>query len=133
MTAVDRTLLPTALALLILPVAVGARAQPVAQDPAAVCQRAVVDDTLRPVPDGLVPAARQLFGLRNMPANAVRRTTVFRCMQGAVMLCNFGANLPCGKANSARDLPAAEAWCRQRPGDLMIPMVVTGHDTLYRW
>ena len=29
------------------------------------------------------------------------------------MLCNEGANLPCGKTNIRRSLPGATAWCRK--------------------
>jgi hypothetical protein len=104
-----------------------------AEHPADYCRSVVVDDTLRPIPASLVPAARRLFGLKVPPAEAVRRTTMFRCMGGAVLVCNTGANLPCGKANTDRDLPAAGQYCRERPGSPFIPMFVTGHDTIYRW
>ena len=42
-------------------------------------------------------------------------STVFRCANRRVLLCTFGANLPCAKANSDRDLPGAETWCRDHP------------------
>jgi hypothetical protein len=41
--------------------------------------------------------------------------------------------LPCDKANTSRDLPAADAWCAGNAGSDFIPMYVTGHDTIYRW
>jgi hypothetical protein len=104
-----------------------------AASPAALCRKLGTDDRLRPIPQSLVPAARRLFGLRTMPAAWVRRSTLFRCFEHRVLVCNLGANLPCGKADTRRDLPAADKWCAGHPGSDFIPMVVTGHDTIYRW
>ena len=103
-----------------------------AEEPRRYCARAGVDDTLRPLPASLVGAATRLFGLR-APASYVQRTTVFRCAGGRVEVCNLGANLPCGKANTSRALPGAIQYCREHPGSDFIPMYVTGHDTIYRW
>lgn len=103
-----------------------------AEPPARLCRRVGMDDTLRPIPTSLVPAAHRAFGL-DAPDSAVRRTTVFRCMAGAVMICTAGANLPCGKANPARSLAAAGRYCAMNPDAAFIPMVVTGHDTIYHW
>lgn len=97
------------------------------------CRGAETDDTQRPIPESLVPAAVRLFGLEAMPAEQVRRSTVYRCVSGRVLVCNLGANLPCGKANTSRTLPAADAWCAEHPGSDFIPMYVTGHDTVFRW
>jgi len=123
-----RLLLPLALFALALP----PRQAAAQQDPRAFCARAGTDDATRPIPPSLVDAARRLFELRGGP-ELVRRTTVFRCAEGAVLLCNTGANLPCGKANTSRDLPGAASWCRDNPRADMIPMFATGHDTIYRW
>jgi hypothetical protein len=91
------------------------------------------DDTLRPIPDGLVPTATRLFHLEAMPGEPIKRSTYYRCAAGRVLLCTTGANLPCGKGNASRDLPAAGEWCAGNPGASFIPMYVTGHDTIYRW
>ena len=126
-----RALVATAAILLAEPVA--ARAQDTPSDPAAICRQAGDDDRLRPIPVTLATAARRLFELRDMPEAVVQRSTVFRCMDGTVMLCNSGANLACGPADSARDLPGATRWCQEHPGAPAIPMVATGHATIYRW
>jgi len=102
-----------------------------AADP--LCGAAGTDDTLRPIPETLVPAAIRLFQLEAMPAEQVRQTTYYRCAGGRVLLCTTGANLPCGKANTSRRLPAADAWCAEHRGSDFIPAFVTGHDTIYRW
>lgn len=104
-----------------------------AASPAALCRRLGTDDRLRPIPRSLVPAATRLFHLQAAPAALIRRATYFRCFAGRVLICNLGANLPCGKADMRRDLPAAELWCAGHPGSDFIPFYVTGHDTIYRW
>ena len=101
--------------------------------PAAFCRTVRTDDRLRPIPDSLVPAATRLFQLAAMPPGQVRRSTYFRCAAHHVLLCTVGANLPCGKANTQRHLPAADAWCAAHPGSDFVPMYVTGHDTIYTW
>ena len=75
-----------------------------AQDAVELCREKGTDDDVRPIPQSLVPAAKRVFGLR-MPDQQVLHSTVFRCADRRVLLCTYGANLPCGKANSDRDLP----------------------------
>ncbi len=104
-----------------------------AASPAALCARLGTSDRLRALPVALVPAAVRIFRLGAMPAAQVERSTVFRCFDHRVLLCNEGANLSCGKANGRRDLPAASAWCARHPGSSFIPMYLTGHDTIYAW
>ena len=104
-----------------------------AAQPDPLCRDAATDDKLRPIPDSLVPAATELLHLEAMPADQVQRSTYYRCAAGRVLVCNAGANLPCGKANTSRQLDGAEAWSAEHPGSDFIPMYVTGHDTVYRW
>jgi hypothetical protein len=85
-----------------------------------------------PLPAGLVSRARQLFRL-DMPDELIEKTTVYRCIGGRTLLCTTGANLACGKANISRDPPGVAAWCRDHGQADMVPMFVTGHDTIYRW
>ncbi|MBW4023812.1 MAG: hypothetical protein HIU92_11870 [Proteobacteria bacterium] len=99
----------------------------------AVCARAGTDDALRPLLPTLVPSARAAFGYTGMSAAEVQRMTVFRCMDSQVLMCSWGANLPCGKAETAQSLPAAVNWCEGHRNDAAIPAYVTGHDTIYQW
>jgi hypothetical protein len=108
-------------------------ADALAAPPAALCHSRGTDDRLRPLPPSLTGKAIDLFGLSAMPPEQIRRTTVYRCMAGQVMLCTVGANLPCGKANTDRHSAAADGWCGGHPDSDFIPMYVTGHDTIYRW
>jgi hypothetical protein len=98
--------------------------------PQAYCAKVINDDELRGAPHALAPAIKQLFHVTGAYA---AQTTRYRCAAGKVMLCNEGANLPCGKANIRRSLPGATAWCKEKPTSNFIPMVATGHDTIYTW
>lgn len=89
--------------------------------------------TLEPLPGPLVPQVEKLFGLQAADAAWVERTTVIRCMGGRIWACNYGANLPCGKAATADTLPAGDDWCRQYPDSDFIPAYITGHDSIWRW
>jgi hypothetical protein len=101
-----------------------------ASSPRAYCAKVVNDDQLRSPPPSLAAAINQLF---EVSGTFGLQTTNYRCAAGKVMLCNEGANLPCGKANLSKILPGAAAWCKDNPNTNFIPMVATGHDTLYRW
>jgi hypothetical protein len=117
-----------ALAALALPLATAHAAQP-----AAACAQIGTDDTLRPIPESLVPTVNAVFGTR-MPTDVAIRSTVFRCANSHVLVCTIGANLPCGPANTSRTPGAGEVnWCRDHPDAAFIPMVATGHDTIYAW
>jgi hypothetical protein len=102
------------------------------------CARVGDDDTLHPPPSSfraeLRRAYARLMGGGGAPDDAfLQANAQTRCMNGKLLVCFVGANLPCGKINIARDNPAATAWCREHPGDKTIPLVATGHDTLYSY
>ncbi len=82
-----------------------------------------------PVPKELQSAVAKAFGIS---VDQARHAKV-RCAGGRLMACWVGANLDCGKANVHRRLVGASAWCRDHPGSESIPMVATGHDTIYDW
>lgn len=99
----------------------------------ALCARTGDNDTVRPIPASLVQRASELFGISNTPAAFIQKSTSFRCMGGKVWLCNTGANLECGKANTSRISAGAKNFCKQNPGSDIVPMAATGHDTIYEW
>jgi hypothetical protein len=104
-----------------------------AQDLQSLCAKLGNDDRVRPIPATLVPQARRLFDISaETPIAFVQKSTSFRCMKGKVWLCNYGANIPCGRANTSRVSQGATAFCRQNPADF-VPMAATGHDTIYEW
>jgi hypothetical protein len=59
----------------------------------------------------------------------------WRCAGGAVLACQYGANIPCDSkaATSQRPTQPVLDYCRQNPGSDFVPMVVTGHDTSVSW
>lgn len=75
------------------------------ETPRAYCRSAVTDDALHTISRSLVPAATRIFHLRAMPRTQIRRSTFFRYFAGYVLVSTVGTNLPCGKANTSRDLP----------------------------
>ncbi|HUB15231.1 MAG TPA: hypothetical protein VMB34_24995 [Acetobacteraceae bacterium] len=126
-----RRLLPVVVAI----AAAAASGPPAAQaaTPAAFCTRIGTDDTLRPIPESLVPSVNRAFGTALPPRVAID-TTVFRCSGGHVLVCTTGANLPCGPANTSRTPGRGEvAWCRDHPDAAFIPAFATGHDTIFAW
>ena len=105
-----------------------------AQDMQAYCGKVGNDDRVQPVPDALLPNARRMFDVpADMVASHVKATTSVRCMNGAVWLCNFGANLICGKADVSRKSPGADSFCKLNPDSIGVPMSATGHATVYDW
>jgi len=59
----------------------------------------------------------------------------WRCAGGAVLACLYGANIPCdAKAVTDRKpTPAISNFCRANPEAAIVPMVVTGHETVVSW
>jgi hypothetical protein len=84
------------------------------QDAKSICARVTNDDRVRRLPITLVPAARQLFSFSaDTPSGYIRKSTTFRCMEGKGWLCNYGANLVCGKANTSRTSAGAEDFANK--------------------
>ncbi|MBU6419578.1 MAG: hypothetical protein KGQ79_07605 [Proteobacteria bacterium] len=100
---------------------------------AGYCAAHPNEDALHALPMALVPAAQAAFGLHGLSTAQTRRMTVTRCMGGKVYACFIGANLPCGKANKARNLPAATDWCENNPNADFVPAYISGHDSVYAW
>ena len=131
--AASRSLIMAFMAILGAAPGFGASAV-LAQSSGAACSQVGTDDTLRPLPTELVPAARRLFDFdASVSANYVRAATSLRCDQGKALLCYVGANLDCGKADASRSMAAADEYCRDNPAAVGIPMSVTGHATVYEW
>jgi hypothetical protein len=64
-----------------------------------------------------------------------QKSAVWRCMNGQVWVCHFGANLPCQeKADVAKTpTPEMEDFCTANPAADVIPAAVTGRATVYEW
>jgi hypothetical protein len=64
-----------------------------------------------------------------------RKNAVWRCMDGQVWACHFGANLPCQERADTSQEPTAEMedFCAANTQAEVIPAVVTGRATVYEW
>ena len=83
-------------------------------------------------PQAVAEALKKALGV---PADAPMVGMVWRCVNGSVLACTVGANLPCqSKANTDKTPSEAEAaFCKENPTSDFIPAAVTGHDTIYAW
>lgn len=65
----------------------------------------------------------------------LQKSTIWRCMNKSVYVCNFGANLPCdSKADTDKNpTQPMQDFCKANPTANIIPMSVTGHSTIYSW
>ena len=87
------------------------------------------------MPDAIVQGmVRQGIVTADAPPD-FQDNAVWRCMDGQVWVCHFGANLPClEKADTAQEpTPAMQEFCQANPGAEIIPAAVTGRATVYEW
>jgi hypothetical protein len=89
------------------------------------------------VPDSIISGYKQAAGLTSStePQDQLRQSTIWRCMDGKVYACNFGADLPCDSKADTNSTPSpyVEDYCKVKPNSDFIPMSVTGHATVYSW
>jgi hypothetical protein len=64
-----------------------------------------------------------------------QKNAVWRCMDGQVWVCHFGANLPCQEKADTSQEPTQEMgdFCAANPKADTIPAAVTGRATVYEW
>lgn len=107
--------------------------------PAEQCAQVRNDDTIHPydasLRAGLLRAYVRLFPQARMPPDdqAFQAGAHIRCMDGQLLACFTGANLPCAKMDTDRDNKGAEAFCRTNPTTPFVPAFATGHDSAYSY
>jgi hypothetical protein len=110
-------------------------------DPFAYCAAAGTVDapgadyTGPEVPETIAQGLQQALAVPDTPLEVLQNGSVWRCVDGKVVACFVGANLPCeAKANTDRT-PTQEAvdYCQANPDSELIPAVVTGRETVYEW
>ncbi len=86
------------------------------------------------MPASLAQGLQKALG-GNVDLAFLSRSSVWRCMDGKVYACTVGANLPCESKANTDKTPTADMkdYCQANPSSDFIPMVVTGHDTIYEW
>ncbi len=89
------------------------------------------------VPDSVIDGFKKAAGLQGStePVDMFRHSTIWRCMQGRVYACNYGANLPCDAKADTNKTPTSDMldFCVNNSDANTIPMDVVGHATIYDW
>jgi hypothetical protein len=88
------------------------------------------------VPGSIVTGIRKVMKLGgDTPADYIKQSTFWRCMDGKVFVCMVGANLPCMAKADLRRTPdqAMRDYCQNNPDQDYIPAYVTGRTTVYEW
>jgi hypothetical protein len=107
------------------------------RDPFGYCSAVGSIDTpaggSSPIPMALKPFLSTALGL---PVGRDFRPESYywRCMNGMVLVCAIGANIPCGaKADLAKRNLGADKYCQDNPEATFVPAYATGHETLFAW
>ncbi|MDR6634767.1 hypothetical protein J2X72_003579 [Phyllobacterium sp. 1468] len=104
-----------------------------------LCSEERNDDTIRAYSHalygGTVEAFKKLFPAATAtPDEAELKTQAhYRCMNGKIMVCFVGANLPCVKMNNARNNPGSVEFCRQHRNEDNVPAFAIGHDAVFSY
>ena len=89
------------------------------------------------VPNSIIQGFLKAAEIENSsePSEMLPKSTIWRCMDKSVYVCNFGANLPCdSKANTEKNPTQAMVdFCKENANSDFIPMAITGHTTIYSW
>jgi hypothetical protein len=111
-------------------------------DPFSYCKCAGTIDTPdkkyqgERIPESMISSIKKKMGLTDdVTTDYIRDTTTWRCMDGKVLICMTGANLPCLEKADTRRIPteAMNDFCKANPDLEYIPAVVTGRSTVYEW
>ncbi len=123
------------LIILLLPLC----ARPSLAGPAEQCRQVRNDDTIRPydasLRPGLLKAYAQLFPRARMPPEEKQfeASAHIRCMDGRLLACFTGANLPCSRMDSKQQNEGASAYCKDNADAPFVPAFATGHDSAYAY
>ncbi|MCA0008663.1 MULTISPECIES: hypothetical protein [unclassified Mesorhizobium] len=126
-------------ALALLAIATGSAMAAPAKDLYKLCRQVKNDDEVLPYSHalyaGTVRAFKKLFpDAKIVPEEPELETQVhYRCMNGKLLACFVGANLPCTKMNASRDNPGADEFCKANPNEDFVPAAASGHDTVYSY
>jgi hypothetical protein len=108
-------------------------------DPVAQCARVRDDDTIRPytpsLRNGLLRAYVRLFPHASMTPDEdeFQAGANIRCMDGHLLACFTGANLPCAKLDQSRVSQGADTFCQSNQNADFVPAFAVGHDNAYAY
>jgi len=88
------------------------------------------------VPDVIAKGLQKAFNAPpDAPLDVFVRNSFWRCMDGKVVACSVGANIPCeGKADMSKTPNEGMTnWCESNPNAEVIPAAAAGRETVYEW
>jgi hypothetical protein len=87
------------------------------------------------LPDWLAGALKTASGAAPDAPLDIFRQARWRCADGKVLACLYGANIPCDTKADRRRKPStgAAAFCRDNPEAEQVPAFATGRATVYAW
>jgi hypothetical protein len=87
------------------------------------------------VPESVARGLQTALNAPDTPLDMLQNGSTWRCMDGKVMACFVGANLPCEAKANIDKTPTQEEidFCTANPDSDFIPAVVTGRETVYEW
>jgi len=87
------------------------------------------------MPDSVIQGLIQQVVVSADAPPEFQKAAVWRCMNGQVWVCHFGANLPCLEKADMSQVPTSEMedFCKTNPTTDSIPAAVTGRATVYEW
>jgi hypothetical protein len=87
------------------------------------------------MPDSVIQGLIQQGSVSADAPPEFQKSAVWRCMNGQVWVCHFGANLPCLEKADTSQVPTSEMedFCNTNPTADSIPAAVTGRATVYEW
>jgi len=88
------------------------------------------------MPESVARGLQKAFEVpADRPVEPFAINSIWRCMNGKVYACSFGANLPCTAKASTDRKPtrAIVGYCQEEPDADFVPVVVTGRETIYEW
>ena len=115
------------------------RAHADVSDPAARCSKVRNDDAIQGYDPALkakfIAAFSRLFPGAERPVEErlMVAQAKSRCMDGVLYACFVGANLPCSKMDAKRRNRGASAFCKTNRESSVVPLVATGHDTIFSY
>jgi hypothetical protein len=87
------------------------------------------------VPDAVVQGLIHEGVVASDAPPGFQKHAAWRCMDGELVACHFGTNLPClERANASHEpTPAMAEFCAANPIAEVVPAAVTGRATVYAW
>jgi hypothetical protein len=117
------------------------RAEAAWSDPVAYCRAVGTIDAPDAsyngpaVPDWMVRALMRIANAPSGTPQSAFRHAAWRCLDGRVLACSFGANIPCDEKADASRAPSrgATRFCAHHKDSVVVPAYAAGRATVFEW